>query len=231
MKTGLFQYYRHCWVFQIGWHIECSTFTASSFRIWNSWTGIPSPPLALFIVMLPKAHLTLHSRMSGSGWVIIPLWLSGSWRSFLYSSSVYSCHVFLISSDSEGSGWQATRCPSNRGSESEEVWVSCNRVWERAVPELGHLLSCVAKDPVLSQPSTLPHWQCDSKAHLELQELRLHLMEEALPSCMALFGNSSFPEAPSRLSLVARWSGQGHLLPLHWSLQRKKGWPWLAYTH
>ena len=27
------------------WHIECSTFTASSFRIWNSSTGIPSPPL------------------------------------------------------------------------------------------------------------------------------------------------------------------------------------------
>ena len=30
-------------------------------------TGIPSPPLALFIVMLPnKSHLTLHSRMSES---------------------------------------------------------------------------------------------------------------------------------------------------------------------
>ena len=29
-------------------------------------TGIPSPPVALFIVMLPKAHLTSHSRMSGS---------------------------------------------------------------------------------------------------------------------------------------------------------------------
>ena len=27
---------------------------------------IPSPPLALFIVMLPKAHLTSHSRMAGS---------------------------------------------------------------------------------------------------------------------------------------------------------------------
>ena len=27
--------------------IECITFTASSFRIWNSSTGIPSPPLAL----------------------------------------------------------------------------------------------------------------------------------------------------------------------------------------
>ena len=50
--------------------------------------------------MLPKAHLTLHSRMSGSRWVIIPLGLSGSWRSFLYSSSVYSCHLLLISSAS-----------------------------------------------------------------------------------------------------------------------------------
>ena len=41
--------------------IECSTFIASSSRIWNSSTGILSPPLALFVVMLPKAHLTLHS--------------------------------------------------------------------------------------------------------------------------------------------------------------------------
>ena len=67
-------------------------FLSIIFRIWNSSTGIPSPPLALFVVMLSKAHLTSHSRMSGSRWVITPLWLSGSWRSFLYSSSVYSCH-------------------------------------------------------------------------------------------------------------------------------------------
>ena len=97
MKTDLFQSCGHCWLFQICWHIECSTFTASSFRIWNSSTGIPSPPLASFVVMLPKAHLTSHSRMSGSRWVITPSWLSGSWTSFLYSSSVYSCHLFLIS--------------------------------------------------------------------------------------------------------------------------------------
>ena len=70
MKTDLFQSCGHCWVFQVCWHIECSTFTISSFRIWNSSTGLPSPPLALFIVMLPKAHLTSHSRMSGSRWVI-----------------------------------------------------------------------------------------------------------------------------------------------------------------
>ena len=58
MKTTLFQSYgkRQCWRFQICWHIECSTLTASSFRIWNSSAGIPSPPLALCIVMLAKAH-------------------------------------------------------------------------------------------------------------------------------------------------------------------------------
>ena len=77
-----FQSCGHCWVLQIYWHIEGSTCTASSFRIWHSSTGIPSPPLALFVVMLPKAHLTSHSRMSGSRWVITPLWLPGSWRSF-----------------------------------------------------------------------------------------------------------------------------------------------------
>ena len=75
MKTDLFQSCGHCWVFQNCWHIECSPFTASSFRIWNSSTGIPSPPLTLYIVMLPKAHLTSHSRMFGSRWVITPSWL------------------------------------------------------------------------------------------------------------------------------------------------------------
>ena len=68
MKTDIFQSCGHCWVFQICWHIACSTFTASSFRIWNISTGIPSLPLALFVVMLSKAHLTSHSRISGSRW-------------------------------------------------------------------------------------------------------------------------------------------------------------------
>ena len=72
----------------------------SIFSIWNSSAGIPTPPLALFIVMLPKAHLTSHSGMSGSRWVITPLWLSGSLISFLYNPSVYYCHCFLVSSAS-----------------------------------------------------------------------------------------------------------------------------------
>ena len=63
------------------WHFECSTLTTSFLRIWNSSAGIRSLPLALFVVILPKAHLSSHSRMSGSRWVITPLWLSGSWRS------------------------------------------------------------------------------------------------------------------------------------------------------
>ena len=40
-----------------------------SFRLLNSSAGILSPPLTLFIVMLPKAHLTSPSRMSGCRWM------------------------------------------------------------------------------------------------------------------------------------------------------------------
>ena len=82
MKTDLFQSCGHCWVFQFCWHIECNTSTASSFRIWNSSAGIPSLPLALFVVMLPKAYLSSQSRISGFRWVTTPLWLSESLRLF-----------------------------------------------------------------------------------------------------------------------------------------------------
>ena len=68
------------WIFQICWHTECSTFTASSFSFWNNSSRIPSPTLALFVVMLSKAYLTSHSRMSGCRWVITPSWLSRSLR-------------------------------------------------------------------------------------------------------------------------------------------------------
>ena len=95
MKTDLFQSCGHCWVFQICRHIECNTFTASFFRIWNNSTGIPSPPLALFIVMLSKALLTSCSRMSGSRWVITPSWLAGR-RSFLTVIQVSLSHIRLF---------------------------------------------------------------------------------------------------------------------------------------
>ena len=100
IKTDVFQSCGHCWVFKICWHIECSTFTASSFRIWNNSAGFPSPALALFILMLLKAQLTSQSRMSGSRWVITLLRLSRSVRHFLHSSPGYSCYLFLVSSAS-----------------------------------------------------------------------------------------------------------------------------------
>ena len=90
------------WVFQICWHIECNTLIASSFRVLNSSTGIPLHPKTLFtaVGLVPKAHLTSPSRMSGSGWLTTPSKLTSSLGSFWYSSSVYSFHLFLISSSS-----------------------------------------------------------------------------------------------------------------------------------
>ena len=67
MKTNLFQSCGYCWVFRVCWHIEWSTLRASSFRIWNSSAGIPSPLLTLFVVILPKAHLISHSRIFHRG--------------------------------------------------------------------------------------------------------------------------------------------------------------------
>ena len=45
-----------------------STFTASSFRIWNNSTGIPSHPLALFVVMLSKSHLNQRTSILQLQW-------------------------------------------------------------------------------------------------------------------------------------------------------------------
>ena len=72
MRTDLFQSCGHCWVFQICWHIECNTLMASSFRVLNSSTGISLCPLVSLITVLPQAHLTPLSSMSGSGWLITP---------------------------------------------------------------------------------------------------------------------------------------------------------------
>ena len=66
------------WPFPVPWPLLSSPyllaywvqdFNSIIFRIWNSSAGIPSPPLALFVVMLPMAHLTSQSRMSGYRWV------------------------------------------------------------------------------------------------------------------------------------------------------------------
>ena len=96
MKTDLFQSCGHCWVFQICWHIECSTYTASPFRIWDSSTGIPSLPLALFIVMLSKPHLTSHSCMSVSRSVITPSCFSETLLLFQWSSRCWQFDLWFL---------------------------------------------------------------------------------------------------------------------------------------
>ena len=48
----------------LGWEdtLEKEMAAHSSILAWK----IPSPPLVLFVVLLPKAHMTSHSRLSGS---------------------------------------------------------------------------------------------------------------------------------------------------------------------
>ena len=121
MKTDLFQSCGHCWVFHIGWHIECSTFTASSFRIWNSLTGIPLPPLALFIVMLPKAHLTSQSRMSGS-WDHIE---DGNWEMM---------PKFCCFRSSEVQNQQEGRQPMQKPTNTTQLWRGNSGFMDKAWP-------------------------------------------------------------------------------------------------
>ena len=77
MKTDLFQSCGHCWVFHSCWHIECSTFTVSPFRIWNSSTGIPSPPLALIVLPFKR-----------SGLLVLYPWVQKEKQEALYPPSI-----------------------------------------------------------------------------------------------------------------------------------------------
>ena len=160
MKTDLFQSCGHCWVFQTCWHIECSTFTASSFRIWNSSTGIPSPPLAFFTVMLSKAHLTSHSSMSGLG----------EWshhRDYLGREALF-CPVLTLAS------WPVDRFLKRRNLD-QVVWYShlfqnFPQDWKRSVfipiPKKGNAKEC-------SNYHTIVLISHGSKVRLKILQARL----------------------------------------------------------
>ena len=72
---------------------------------WN-----PSPSLALFVVMFPKALLTLHPKMSGSRWVIIPCAL-GEWSHHLRLGRCY-LHIWDYRYFSRQSGFQLVFHPA-----------------------------------------------------------------------------------------------------------------------
>ena len=88
MKTDLFQFCGHCWVFQVCWHIECSTFTASSFRIWKSSTGIPSPHLLIYVYVNLKLLVYLSPHIPEPNFCI-PF----SNHNFIF----YVCESFAVS--------------------------------------------------------------------------------------------------------------------------------------
>ena len=95
----------HCLLLGLEWKLTFSS-PVSTYEF-SRYAGILSAALSqdhllgfeIAQLEFHHLHLTSHSRMSGSRWVITLRWLSGSWRSFLYSS-VYSCHLFWISSAS-----------------------------------------------------------------------------------------------------------------------------------
>ena len=101
MKTDLFQSCGHCWVFQICWHIECSTFTASSFRIWNSSAEISvtstsfvcsdaswGPPDFAFqdVWLYVSDHTIVKQVYLGKLWSTLHKWLLGILNSMLSTS-------------------------------------------------------------------------------------------------------------------------------------------------
>ena len=75
MKTDLFPSCGHCWVFQISWHIECSTFRAFCF-LRPTWLHIPG--------CLALGEWSHHHGYLGHADL------------FFFSSSEYFCHLFLI---------------------------------------------------------------------------------------------------------------------------------------
>ena len=102
--------------------------------------------------MLSKAHLTSHSKMSGSRWVITPSWLSWSWRSFLYSSSVYSCHLFKGLS-SQGYGFSSGHVWMWE-LDYKESWAPKNRCfWTVVLKTLESPFICKEIKPVLKEIS------------------------------------------------------------------------------
>ena len=91
-----------------GWMASRTRWT----RVWvnsRSWWWTGRPGVLRFMGSQRVGHdwatelnwTNAHSRMFASRWVITPSWLSRSFRLFFFCcSSVYFCHLFLISSAS-----------------------------------------------------------------------------------------------------------------------------------
>jgi len=82
MKTDLFQSCGHCWVFQICWHIECSTFTASSFRIGNG---------------NPLQYSCLENSLDrGAWWATVVHRVAKSWRKMIEHTHIHTIIIKVL---------------------------------------------------------------------------------------------------------------------------------------
>ena len=100
-------------------------------------------------MMLPKAHLTLHSRMSGSRWVITPLWLSESLRSLSFGTPLQPWNYKTLapwkkSYDQPRQHIKKQRhCSASKGLSSQSYGFSSSYVW---MWELDHKQGWVLKN-------------------------------------------------------------------------------------
>ena len=110
MKTDLFQSCGHCWVFQIWWHIECSTFTASSFFFFfiqivywmKEWLIFSCLLIALSHFQTSTLSCLPHSFPQGTsysflGWTLLYIPRSYSWGciSLSWTSDLY-LQLFVV---------------------------------------------------------------------------------------------------------------------------------------
>ena len=97
--------------------------------------------------------------------MIIPLWLSRSLRSFLYSSSVYSCYLFLISSASFTSihtisvlcrAHLCMKCSLRISNFLEEISAAAKSL--QSCPTLHDLMDCTYQAPSSMGFSRQEYW-------------------------------------------------------------------------
>ena len=119
---------------------------------------MPSPPLALFLVMLSKAHLTSHSRMSGFRWEITPSCVVAATA----AKSLQSCPTLCDPRDSSPPGSPVPGILQARTLEWVAISFSNAWKWKVKVKLLSHVWLLVT--PRLQPTRLLRPWDFPNKS-------------------------------------------------------------------
>ena len=99
MKTNLSQSCSHCWVFQICWYIEYSTFTASSFRIWNISAVTLQQPNPVFLPEeSPRTEMLGGLQIMGVADSDTTEWLSTVQHKLILILGYKTCYTSVLKS-------------------------------------------------------------------------------------------------------------------------------------